>query len=753
MQLHLVHMLLFFLTGGFLVLLAITVTRDNFANRVNRATGVMLFFAGLGPLFLALRYIIETSALPAGAPTETAFYSLYRVWEFFFPALLVFALVFPVDRLRQIRRARWRFLVVAPQLLHLGLALFYPRLVNLLNSLVRGAESPGLTGLLLRPFAWLFSQIMLFFAYVRADEQLVFGVINIAYVLAAVYFLESGRRFLTDPRLQTQTRSVIWGMRLGLGFYVLAFLNYASGPQTGTAAATPYLLMAAAWAGGGFLTYAIVRHQFLNVQMAFRQSLINTAITALLVGIYIALGIRSEEILRPLFGDRARVISYLFILLLLLLFQPVSSWVDNVVRSMFMRTRTDYRNIIERFSRQVISAFDPAQLRRTIEETLKTALLVDKVYFVLFDDSVGEYAILPSDDYPRRTVIDREDLMLRGVNLLDTPTRFGALDDYREGSRLGRILTDLNVRMVLPMKDAEHLLGFLALTGKAAGYRYTAEDFNLLGVLSNQMVSALTNARLYVDSLERLRLEEEVKMARQIQLDLLPSKPPECRFSIIAASSTPSRTVGGDFYDFITISGQERLGIVIADASGKGMPAALLVAQIQAILRSEVNNGNAIDVVLKNMNQQVVNSTSSEKYATLFYAELDQRTCLLRYSNAGHNHPLLVRKSGRVERLDVGGPVIGAFPDIEYSSAAVQLEPDDVLFFFTDGLSEAMNAGGEEYGEARIERFVVGCRHQDPQAILNGILADVRTFDPTHPPQDDTTIVTLKIRNGDRPGE
>jgi sigma-B regulation protein RsbU (phosphoserine phosphatase) len=459
-------------------------------------------------------------------------------------------------------------------------------------------------------------------------------------------------------------------------------------------------------------------------------------------------GIRSQDLLQPFFGAQAEVVSYLFILLILLLFQPISTGIDNFIRSMFMRTRTDYRNIVERFSRQVINIFQPKQLRQTIEEILKTSLLVDRVYFVLYDDSVGEYAVLASDDYPRRSVIDREDLMLRGINLLDTPTRYSSLSAYQEDSRLGDILSDLDVRVILPLKDAQHLLGFVALSSKSAGYRYTAEDFNLLGVLSNQMVTALTSARLYADSLERLRLEEEVNMARQIQLDLLPSRPPECPFSIISATSTPSRTVGGDFYDFIMLDDGNRLGMVIADASGKGMPAALMVAQIQAILRSEVNNGNPIQLVLKNMNQQVAMSTSSEKYVTLFYAELDLRTCVLKYSNAGHNYPLLIRQNGDIELLETGGPVIGAFPYIEYSSASVELHPHDILFFFTDGLSEAMDLNGVEYGEERVRRFIIDHRTQSPQEIITEVLADVRKHDPSSPPQDDTTIITIKMTEG-----
>ena len=748
MQFELAHTLIFFLTGGFLVFIAITITRDNLSSLANRAGGAMLFFAGLGPLSLALGYVIDNSITSQVTFHDSTLYHLHHVWEFFFPSLVIFSWLFPIDRLHLFRYPGVRYLVVVPQLMHLSLLLMYQRLVGLLNTLVEKSAGENLTGMFFKPFAWVFEQLMLLVAYIRLHEQVIFGLINLSYVLAAIYFLERGRRSLTNPRLQDQTRLLIWGMRLGLGLYVLAFLSQTFWNSQYAGQIAVYILMAAIVVGGGFIVNAIVRHRFLNVQLLFRQSMINTLVSSVLVGLYILMGIYSKDLLQPVLGDQAEVVSYLFIVLMLLLFQPIISWIDNIIRSMFMRTRTDYRNIMERFSRQVISNFAPTQLRRAIEEIFKTSLLVDRVYFVLYDDSVGEYAILESDDYPRRTVLDRQDLMLRGINLLDSPTRYSALAAYQDHSRLAEVLNELGVRVILPLKDAQHMLGFVALSSKSAGYHFTAEDFNLLGVLSNQMVTALTNARLYADSLERMRLEEEVNMARQIQLDLLPAEPPKCHMSIIAANSTPSRTVGGDFYDFITMTDQNRLGIVIADASGKGMPAALMVTQIQAILRSEVNNGNSIEVVLRNKNQQVVSSTSSEKYVTLFYAELDMNNCMLRYANAGHNYPLLIRAEGRIELLDVGGPIIGAFPNIEYQAASVQLNRDDVLFFFTDGLSEAMNVDGQEYGDARIRQFVIERRQLSPQEILDQIMEDVLRHDPTHPPQDDTTIITVKMIEG-----
>ncbi|HVP07153.1 MAG TPA: GAF domain-containing SpoIIE family protein phosphatase [Candidatus Acidoferrum sp.] len=746
MNLDLLKTLLYFTTGGFLVFLAITVTRDNFVNRLNRVTGAMLLFAGLGPICLALGSIIDQAASGQNFH-NTAVYQLHTVWEFFFPTLLIFALVFPVDRLREFRSKRLPVLIFVPQVVHLIIMLFFSDINKLLQLVELDPSSEGFATLILKPFSYLFTGVLLVIGFVRSYEQSIFAAVNFSFAIAAVYALESGSRFVREPRVVSQTKTVLWGVRLGLGAFVLATLIALLRVRFLPEQTGPVLIMAGVVVGSVLFAIAIIRFQFLDVQSIFRQSFIYTLASAVLVGVYVVLGLQSKQLLTPLFGERAETVSYVFMIFALLLFQPISSWLDNIIRSMFIRTRTDYRNIIERFSRQVISIFEPERLRRTCEETLKTALLVEDVYFVIYDYSIGEYALLPSDQTSERKVIDREDLMLRGINLLDAPTHYSLLSDYEEGSALAEQLKGHKVKLIVPMKDAEHLLGFLALTSKAAGYRYSAEDFNLLGVLANQMVTSLTNARLYVESLERLRLQEEVNMARQIQLDLLPSTPPQLPCLTICASSIPSRTVGGDFYDFVPIDDGARLGIVIADASGKGMPAALMMAQMQAMIRSEVHNGNSISTMLKNVNQQVVQTTSAEKFVTLFYGELNTQDGLFSFSNAGHNYPILVRAGGAIELLETGGPIIGAFPDIHYTSETVQLNPDDMLFFFTDGLSEAMDAQGKEYGEERVREFVSRRHNEDPQTLVDTLLNDMRAHDPSWPPQDDTTIIALKMHS------
>ncbi|MDD4050592.1 MAG: PP2C family protein-serine/threonine phosphatase, partial [candidate division Zixibacteria bacterium] len=242
------------------------------------------------------------------------------------------------------------------------------------------------------------------------------------------------------------------------------------------------------------------------------------------------------------------------------------------------------------------------------------------------------------------------------------------------------------------------------------------------------------------------RLEEEMSLARRIQMDLLPKMPPSGPGFSIAAHSQPSRTVGGDFYDFVPAGGDGEFGLVVADVSGKGMPAALLAAQIQAVLRSEMINRRDVAQTMINVNNLVAGlSSTSGKFATVFYGSFHPLTREFVFSNAGHNYPVLVRADGRCEFLETGGTVIGAFEGNFYQSSSVVLGPKDLLFFYTDGLSEAHNALDEEFGEERIIDYIVNNRHRSPDEIRDGIIGQVTDFVNADTTEDDTTVIVLKM--------
>jgi len=189
------------------------------------------------------------------------------------------------------------------------------------------------------------------------------------------------------------------------------------------------------------------------------------------------------------------------------------------------------------------------------------------------------------------------------------------------------------------------------------------------------------------------------------------------------------------------------LGIVIADISGKGIGAALLVSQLQAILRAEVRNRNPMTTILTNTNVLITESTSPDRFATLFYAEFDPVRCHLTYCNAGHNYPIVIHRDGQMETLETGGLVLGISTGAHYETGETTLRMDDVVLLYTDGLADVVNPEDEQYGETRIERFLLEHRHLGPEELKNKLVRDVSQFSLGAIGFDDMTMVILKIRD------
>ncbi len=206
MSAEIVKTILYFLSGGFLIFLAITITRDSFSSRLNRVTGAMLGFAGLGPIFMALGTVIIKSATAPVDFEESTLYSFYHLWEFFFPFLLVFSWIYPIDRFRDFRHQRLLYIVFIPQVIHLIVVLFFGDLTQLLAALEIGPGEESMSALILRPLSRLLTWLLLLVSYVRTNHAAIFGIVNLLYVFTAIYFLESGRRYLSNPRLLSQTK-------------------------------------------------------------------------------------------------------------------------------------------------------------------------------------------------------------------------------------------------------------------------------------------------------------------------------------------------------------------------------------------------------------------------------------------------------------------------------------------------------------------------------------------------------------------
>jgi sigma-B regulation protein RsbU (phosphoserine phosphatase) len=322
---------------------------------------------------------------------------------------------------------------------------------------------------------------------------------------------------------------------------------------------------------------------------------------------------------------------------------------------------------------------------------------------------------------------------------LSGPTRARDVASAHLRERLGAC----GFEAAAPLWSGATTYGALLVGEKASGHPLSGEDLDFLGSLAAQGAAALENLRLTAEWMEKQRIEKELTVARQIQRALLPERDPEIASWDIAGVNIPCLTVGGDYYDYVECSAG-KLGLAVADVSGKGAGPALLMASAQASLRvlSQIE-GIPLSTVFYRLNELLFRSTEPSKYVTFFYGLLDPAAGEMDFVNAGHCFPLHFRKDGGVEKLVTGGPVLGLLPKIAFEVGRTVIEPGELLLIYTDGLSEISGPGGEEFGEARIIERTSAARGQSAREIIADLVEAARRF-AGGGPYDDLTVVVAK---------
>jgi sigma-B regulation protein RsbU (phosphoserine phosphatase) len=312
-----------------------------------------------------------------------------------------------------------------------------------------------------------------------------------------------------------------------------------------------------------------------------------------------------------------------------------------------------------------------------------------------------------------------------------------------------RALKELKAELLLPLSLNEKILGIMCLGPKQSEEPYSGTDIRLLDSVAAQTGLALENGRL-TDAIrsevaEREKQKRELEIAHEVQDRLFPQSYPPIPGLDYAGACRPAMGVGGDYYDFIPLS-KTQLGIAIGDVSGKGIPAALLMATLRAFLRGQTTQPQPdLTLVMTNLNRLVYESSLSSKYATFFYAEFDCVTREMTYVNAGHNPPMVFRKSGEVIRLETGGSVIGLMPVAAFDQGTIVLEPGDVFVGYTDGISEAMNAADDEWGEENMIDCVRPSRELEAMPLIERLMVSADAFVAGAPQHDDMTIVVARL--------
>src|ERR1051326_2898093 len=263
--------------------------------------------------------------------------------------------------------------------------------------------------------------------------------------------------------------------------------------------------------------------------------------------------------------------------------------------------------------------------------------------------------------------------------------------------------------MVAPIISNDEVIGVFDLESDHFN-AYSGDDLEVLMMLASQVAIIIEKVMLHEQLIEKKRLEGQLEVARQVQLALLPAKDPQLTNYDISAYNFPTEEVSGDYYDWVRIY-DDQIGVVIADVSGKGVPAAILMAFLRASLRAATHIGYATHISMAKVNYLLWESIESNQFVTAFYGILDATNRTLAYSNAGHNPPLLIDADGKAHFEERGGVPLGMFRDSRYYEYYATIEPRQMLVLYTDGVTEAMNSLGEEYGGQRLIDAVLRGRH------------------------------------------
>ncbi|MFN2385999.1 MAG: PP2C family protein-serine/threonine phosphatase [Thermoanaerobaculia bacterium] len=320
-------------------------------------------------------------------------------------------------------------------------------------------------------------------------------------------------------------------------------------------------------------------------------------------------------------------------------------------------------------------------------------------------------------------------------------------NDVANASTAGLGLVSCQKCLAVAISVAGRRLGVLAVADKESRngsvLDFTPTDARLLSLFANQAAAAIETARLHRAALEKERIERELELAAAIQREILPRSLPDVAGTEIAAASVPTRQVGGDYYDVFPLS-RGRLGFLVADVSGKGIPAALLVSTVHAAVHLQIDQSQTIAELVSRIDRHLQRYAAARKFLTLFFGLLEPDSGVFRYVSAGHNPALLLGGSGQIVRVESTGVPVGILPNATWREEVLQMERGDLLCVYTDGVTEAVNEREEEFGLERLARLVSRNAASTPQRICDEALGAVADFARGMPQYDDQTLLVVR---------
>jgi sigma-B regulation protein RsbU (phosphoserine phosphatase) len=643
------------------------------------------------------------------------------------------------------------FFIFLPALF-LHFALLYPG-----RTIPDGTRRSRLIRLLYIPPAVIFvvTFVLALFSYSGRDMHVAIGIIEalmtiywaLYFILILVAFI---RTYLTSDKAQrVKFRIVVIGLVLGIAPFsiVMTAQQFLPAAQISNAYLSAIFLSIIPIS----FAYSILKHGAMDLGIVLRKGVSFLMLTIVLVGLYSIL----VNVLGDRFGNLLGVPKYfvtlIAIILLALVFAPARAGIQLAVDRLFYASRKVFRDRVIEFNRsiQYMISFDEVAAFVTTE--IRDIFGSTSVYFFMKDEG-NNYTLrrsypqgkrIPLTSFPPDTALIglmKTERIPQMIEFFDTLWMRNNLD------RISRELIDLaDASVAAPLMEQHELFGFVLMGPKVSGKPYTISDAEVLEILGERSAAALRNIELYRDSLTKQKLEEELSLAAEIQRRLLPDAPPELKGSELVGALKTSMEVGGDFYDFLALP-SGKIGIAVADVSGKGIPASMLMTTLQASFRAEASNEKSPSEILSSLNNSLYERSEQSKFATFFYASYDDETKILHYANGGSFPPIVLSADGHIGRLQRGGTIIGIAEHSSYHEGIVKLKQGDLVAIFTDGIIDQEDTSGEPFGESNLIKFLRDNLQCSLNDIIERLFATLVAFGHNKL-KDDMTLVLIRNRS------
>lgn len=514
----------------------------------------------------------------------------------------------------------------------------------------------------------------------------------------------------------------------------------------------PYLLLPALLIIGipPAFGYAIVRHRLMDVTLIVRRSIIYAIITAALAAIYLGVVFGLGSLLGYALGEADNtVLLMIAVIVIALIFDPLKQKIQSIVDRVFYQDRYNYQKALLEFSSELPRQMNLDQILNSVVNRIAGTMHLDKVSVSLCDEQEGCHVFSKNIenescafDHREGGVVDllKRTRMPQNFALMDEDARVKDEDDRRK-------LKESGVVLMVPMFIQDRLIGSINVGPKLSGKVFSQEDMDLLSTVASQAAIAIENARLHRSEIEKQKITEQLLIAQRIQQGLLPKENPHDPRLDISGISIPAQTVGGDYYDYIQLP-DNRLLVAVGDVSGKGVSAALYMSKVQGMIRFAAQIYRSPKEMLMKVNRLIYEGMERSSFITMVLVLFDFNTDTVAVCRAGHTLPLIAL-NGEMRFFNSDGIGLGLEPGDVFDRALEEkvfpMKPGGLMLLYSDGLTEAMDAGRNEFGEERVLTIVREAAQMSAVDLQNLLIESVHIHRNGAEQNDDITVVAIRI--------